>query len=461
MRAFTVVVFGLCVFFFSFRAFSENLEEYLSLPNHGSTEISTGYLIKSLAAEECATTPNAPNGFTPKLENQEAFKLWYLYYNWHAERAMRTTYKFRSCAVIRGWPKKIKSTLKNIMSNKNFLMDFDADTPSHWKNFHSPKWLRVSPEVPVLMKSLGLELAERGVSLGEFRKICHGINLKLPGADAPPTTQELSEWLKEVDIINDNGKALSYKFCSDSEIALKHDMVVAKYYEKLSGLYEDDYLAVLNEILPKIKVIEEKTDKALEMEAKLSGIPNTAKIIEKFTYEKWIARNSLCPAEYKLSWSDAFRAKVTSENPYLHQLLKKATQEFPEEMRGLLNSTVNNCEDSVSVNALVSAMESYSQDSMSTVCPNVILFEGLLSPITNVLDFDAPIFDMLEKQRPDWTSTPDQSACKSSGSFVDAGEVFSDVVSYRDYLYKLGVHLSSLLVDQGVSEADLPKYLRR
>ena len=53
------------------------------------------------------------------------------------------------------------------------------------------------------------------------------------------------------DIINDNGKALSYKFCSDSEIALKHDMVVAKYYEKLSGLYEDDYLAVLNEILPK------------------------------------------------------------------------------------------------------------------------------------------------------------------------------------------------------------------
>ena len=77
MRVFTVVFFGLCVFFFSFRAFSENLEEYLSLPNHGSTEISAGYLIKSLAAEECATTPNAPNGFTPKLENQEAFELWY------------------------------------------------------------------------------------------------------------------------------------------------------------------------------------------------------------------------------------------------------------------------------------------------------------------------------------------------------------------------------------------------
>ena len=70
-RTFMAALLCLSVNLFTFQAFSqEPVEQILSLPNKGSSVWIARDVFNSLAARECASTPNMPS-LTPQLKNQE------------------------------------------------------------------------------------------------------------------------------------------------------------------------------------------------------------------------------------------------------------------------------------------------------------------------------------------------------------------------------------------------------
>ena len=441
-RNLIAVLVGISVNFFSFQAFpEETVEQTLSLPNKGSSMWISGHVFNSLAAQECASTPNMPS-LAPQLDNQEAFEVFPIYYDWLAEKDLWER-GYRSCAVIKTWPLKIKNAIKSIISNNNFLLDPDAE--AHFENWHSPKWLRAGGTLPAEMLFLGIEIKYPGESLGEFRRICHAINL-----DKTKDTEWFIQYYKDNNIIDENGSPKGWK-CSNSEAALIADANTKEIWGVMNDLYDEEGVAQAEVILAGLKDYLKELDVVLEQEAKFS------------VYNKWSSENSLCPASFKMYWSDASSdVEATSQNPYVHQLLKNLFLEYPEELSEILDKSTNDCNDEDSLTEVISTVEWYSKEQFHKLCPDVLaITTDLPNPMDHVIHFDAPIFEMLKNSVPDWVDVPNKSACRSEGSFQDAGKTFASIDEYRGYLATLANKIHALLLDQGVSHADLHQYYSR
>ena len=172
------------------------------------------------------------------------------------------------------------------------------------------------------------------------------------------------------------------------------------------------------------------------------------------TYEEWFAENELCQTKYNLSWSELYSVTVTSENPYLHQLIASALSNYPEEMSDVLMSIAGNCEDKAAVNNFVSTMESYSTDVQNWICPSVILLDSFINPDGHIIHFDAPIFSHLEKQDPNWVA-PKLTGCKSDGSFDEMGRTFGDVMEYRNFLSEFAMNIHTQLMNANIMPNEL------
>ena len=194
--------------------------------------------------------------------------------------------------------------------------------------------------------------------------------------------------------------------------------------------------------------IDEETSGFYENGIKVRGLSTAV------TYEEWFAENELCETKYNLSWSDLYSVTVTSENPYLHQLLASALSNYPEEISNVLMSIARNCENKAAVNNFVGTMESYSSDVQNSICPSVILLDSFINPDGYIIYFDAPIFAHLEKQDPNWVA-PKLTACKSDGSFDDMGVTFGDVMEYRNFLSEFATNIHMQLMNANIMPNEL------
>ena len=262
-RTFMAAFLCLSVNLFTFQAFSqEPVEQILSLPNKGSSVWIARDVFNSLAARECASTPNMPS-LTPQLKNQEVFDVFPIYFDFSAEKKLWDL-GYRSCSVIKNWPMEVKNAVKSISSNDSWLSDRDAEANIE---FYSPKWLRLDPKLRVQMFFLGGELKERGVSLGEFRRICHSINLE--DKSEFEGKQEFIQYYKDNGILDENGLPTGWE-CSNSSVALESDVVVKKAWGHLDDLYDKSFVSEAEAIKAWLGDWLENTDLALEREARLS-----------------------------------------------------------------------------------------------------------------------------------------------------------------------------------------------
>lgn len=254
---------------------SAKADERLEYPSQLPAFLAQGPVVKSLKYEECSKTENQ---IPPLIKHQDAFKHYKIFRDYNAQKILFEI-GFRSCAVLRGWPQKVREALVEAASHDNLLLYSRNNWDYHYHNTLTPSWLPTTAEFSTVMWAVGTHRVAPKEMLGEYKKLCRG---GMTNGGKQLSKREAIEFNASKGAATTDGTPISHK-CFESESAVENDLLVKRLWKTLDvpdknfsaveGL-QARYLATLKEA----QAIAAYHEPILQMEEKPRGFRKKQKL---------------------------------------------------------------------------------------------------------------------------------------------------------------------------------------